>query len=127
MPWTEPIIGRLPVVAIRESSQDRGPNRDRIGQENALNARIESMELRLKIDILEEIKRYNGKLLLHSESQDAQLVTHWQTIVALIVGGLIAAHLAAKLAGKLPKKTAFFLLGVLVIFWSIKILIDIVR
>jgi siroheme synthase-like protein len=54
-------------------------------------------------------------------------VTHWQTIVALIVGGLIAAPLAAKLAGKLPKKTAFFLLGVLVIFWSIKILIDIVR
>jgi uncharacterized membrane protein YfcA len=54
-------------------------------------------------------------------------VTHWQTIVALIIGGLIAAPLAAKLAGKLPRKTAFFLLGVLVIFWSLKILFDIVR
>jgi siroheme synthase-like protein len=51
-------------------------------------------------------------------------VSHWQTIVALIIGGLIAAPIAAKLAGKLPKKTAFFLLGVLVIFWSIKILIS---
>jgi len=50
-------------------------------------------------------------------------VSHWQTIVALIVGGLIAAPLAAKLAGKLPKKTSFLLLGALVIFWSIKILI----
>ena len=43
-------------------------------------ARIESMELRLKIDIIEEIKKYNGKLLLHSESQDGQLMTYWQTI-----------------------------------------------
>jgi len=51
-------------------------------------------------------------------------VSHWQTITALIVGGLIAAPIAAKLAGKLPKRTAFFLLGALVIFWSIKILIN---
>src|SRR6185503_2028383 len=50
-------------------------------------------------------------------------VSHWQTILALIIGGLIAAPLAARLAGKLPKKTAFLLLGVLVIFWSAKILI----
>jgi uncharacterized membrane protein YfcA len=52
-------------------------------------------------------------------------VTHWQTIIALIIGGLLAAPLAAKLAGKLPKKTAYILLGVLVIFWSIRILIKI--
>ncbi len=50
-------------------------------------------------------------------------VTHFQTIVALIIGGLIAAPLAAKLAGKLPRKTSFILLGVLVIIWSGKILI----
>jgi siroheme synthase-like protein len=50
-------------------------------------------------------------------------VSHWQTIVALIIGGLIAAPIAARLAGKLPKKTAFLLLGILVIFWSVKILI----
>lgn len=50
-------------------------------------------------------------------------VTHLQTIVALIIGGLIAAPVAAKLAGKLPRKTAFILLGILVIIWSCKILV----
>ncbi|MBL0355593.1 MAG: TSUP family transporter [Chitinophagaceae bacterium] len=49
-------------------------------------------------------------------------VTHLQTIVALIIGGFVAAPLAAKLAGKLPRKTSFILLGVLVIIWSAKIL-----
>lgn len=49
-------------------------------------------------------------------------VTHLQTIVALIVGGFIAAPIAAKLAGKLPRKTSFILLGTLVIIWSLKIL-----
>ena len=52
-------------------------------------------------------------------------VSHWQTIVALIIGGLVAAPIAAKLAGKLPKKTAYILLGVLVIFWSLRILVKI--
>ncbi|WEK36293.1 MAG: TSUP family transporter [Candidatus Pseudobacter hemicellulosilyticus] len=50
-------------------------------------------------------------------------VSHWQTILALIVGGLIAAPIAARLTGKLPRKTAFFLLGILVIFWSLRILV----
>lgn len=53
-------------------------------------------------------------------------VSHWQTILALIIGGLVAAPIAAKLAGKLPRKTAFMLLGTLIIFWSIKILIKII-
>lgn len=52
-------------------------------------------------------------------------VSHWQTIVALIAGGLIAAPIAAKLAGKLPRKTAFILLGLLVIIWSVRILVKI--
>lgn len=52
-------------------------------------------------------------------------VSHWQVIIALMIGSFIAAPLAAKLAGKLPKKTAYFLLGVLVIIWSAKILIKI--
>jgi uncharacterized membrane protein YfcA len=50
---------------------------------------------------------------------------HWQVIVALVVGGLLAAPLAAKLAGKLPRKTSLILLGLLVIFWSLKIIIKI--
>ena len=52
-------------------------------------------------------------------------VSHWQTIFALIIGGLVAAPIAAKLAGRLPKKTAYMLLGLLVIFWSIRILVKI--
>jgi len=52
-------------------------------------------------------------------------ISHWQVIVALVIGGFIAAPIAAKLAGKLPKKTAFILLGTLVIIWSLKILYSI--
>jgi uncharacterized protein len=52
-------------------------------------------------------------------------VTHWQVIVALVVGGLLAAPLAAKLAGRLPRKTSLILLGLLVIFWSLKIIVKI--
>jgi hypothetical protein len=52
-------------------------------------------------------------------------VSHWQTIVALILGGLLAAPLAAKLAGRLPKKTSYILLGVLVMIWSLRILLKI--
>jgi uncharacterized membrane protein YfcA len=50
-------------------------------------------------------------------------VSHWQTIVALIIGGLIASPIAARLAGRLPRKLSFILLGVLVIFWSLRILV----
>lgn len=49
-------------------------------------------------------------------------VSHWQVIVALMLGSFIAAPLAARLAGKLPKKTSYLLLGLLVIIWSSKIL-----
>jgi len=50
-------------------------------------------------------------------------VSHWQTILALIIGGFIAAPLSAKLAGRLPKKASFILLGLLVMIWSTRILI----
>lgn len=53
-------------------------------------------------------------------------VSHWQTILALLIGGLVAAPVAAKLAGKLPRKTAYILLGILVIIWSIRILVKII-
>ncbi|ANH83736.1 ABC transporter permease [Niabella ginsenosidivorans] len=52
-------------------------------------------------------------------------VSHWQTILGLIVGGLAAAPVAAKLAGKLPRKTALALVGCLVIVWSARILLKI--
>jgi len=50
-------------------------------------------------------------------------VSYWQVIVGLIIGGTIAAPLAAKLAGRLPLKTMFISVGVLVIFWSLRILV----
>lgn len=49
-------------------------------------------------------------------------LSHWQTIVALIIGSIVAAPIAAKLAGRLPKKTSMILLGILVIIWSLNIL-----
>lgn len=49
-------------------------------------------------------------------------VQHWQVILALIIGGLVAAPIAAKLQGKLPKKASFILLGTIVVIWSIRIL-----
>lgn len=52
-------------------------------------------------------------------------VTHWQAIIALIIGSLIAAPIAARLTGRMPRKTAFMLLGSLVIIWSIRILVKI--
>ena len=50
-------------------------------------------------------------------------VSHWQVIIGLIIGGTVAAPLAAKLAGRLPLKTMFISVGVLVIFWSLRILL----
>ena len=55
----------------------------------------------------------------HNEAQAAD------TIVALIAGGFIAAPIAARLAGKLPKRTAYALLGVLVIVWSLRIIVKV--
>lgn len=53
-------------------------------------------------------------------------LSHWQTILGLILGGLIAAPIAARMAGKFKKKTAFIMLGILVIIWSIRILIKLI-
>lgn len=50
-------------------------------------------------------------------------VSHWQVIIALIIGGLLAAPIAAKLAGRLPRKASFIMLGILVIIWSLRILV----
>jgi len=48
---------------------------------------------------------------------------HWQVILALIIGGVIAAPIAARLSGKLPRKASFLLLGVIVVVWSVRILV----
>ncbi len=50
-------------------------------------------------------------------------ISHWQVILGLIIGGLAAAPLAAKLSGKLPLKSMFIGVGAMVIIWSLRILI----
>lgn len=49
-------------------------------------------------------------------------VQHWQVILGLVVGGLIAAPFAVRLNGKLPRKASFILLGTVVVIWSLRIL-----
>jgi uncharacterized protein len=49
-------------------------------------------------------------------------VSHWQTVLGLIIGGVLAAPIAARLAGKLPLKKMFIGVGILVIISSIRII-----
>ncbi|WP_118972428.1 TSUP family transporter [Taibaiella koreensis] len=50
-------------------------------------------------------------------------ISHLQVIIGLIIGGVAAAPLAAKLSGRLPVKTMFIAVGTLVILWSLNILL----
>jgi uncharacterized protein len=49
-------------------------------------------------------------------------ISHWQVIIGLIIGGVVAAPFSARLAGKLPIKWMFIGVGCMVIFWSFWIL-----
>ncbi|GGF11245.1 TSUP family transporter [Hymenobacter cavernae] len=46
-------------------------------------------------------------------------ITHWQIVLGLIVGGVAAAPFAARLAGRLPLRTMFVGVGLMVIVWSL--------
>ena len=52
-------------------------------------------------------------------------ISHWYIILGLIVGGSLAAPLGARLAGRLPQKTALLLVAFLVIVFSIRMLLKI--
>lgn len=49
-------------------------------------------------------------------------ISHWPIILGLMIGGVIAAPLAARLAGKLPRKVMFIAVGVMVLLWSLRII-----
>lgn len=49
-------------------------------------------------------------------------IEHWKVIAGLIIGGVVAAPFAARLAGKLPVRLLFIGVGAMVIFWSLRIL-----
>ncbi len=49
-------------------------------------------------------------------------LSHWLVIAGLIIGGVSAAPLSARLAGKLPVRWMMILVGITVIFWSGRVL-----
>ena len=46
-------------------------------------------------------------------------ISHWQIVLGLIVGGVAAAPIAARLAGRLPTRWMFMGVGLMVIVWSL--------
>ena len=46
-------------------------------------------------------------------------LTHWEIVLGLIVGGVAAAPIAARLAGRIPTHWMFVGVGLMVIFWSL--------
>ena len=44
---------------------------------------------------------------------------HWQIVAGLIVGGVAAAPVAARLAGRIPTRWMFLGVGLMVIIWSL--------
>lgn len=52
-------------------------------------------------------------------------VSHWYIVLGLIIGGGLAAPFAAKLAGKLPQRTALLVVAFLVIVFSVRMLLKI--
>ncbi len=54
-------------------------------------------------------------------------LSHWPVILALALGGVVAAPVGALLAGRLPRRTMGVAVGLMIIFWSILILIKTFR
>ena len=46
-------------------------------------------------------------------------LSHWQIVLGLIVGGVAAAPIAARLAGRIPTRWMFVGVGLMVIVWSL--------
>lgn len=50
-------------------------------------------------------------------------VQHWNIVLGLIIGGSLAAPIAAKLAGRLPKKTMMIAVGIMVMIWCARMIL----
>ena len=50
-------------------------------------------------------------------------ISHWNIVLGLLIGGVIAAPIAAKLAGRLPKKTMMIAVGIMVMIWCGRMII----
>jgi hypothetical protein len=49
-------------------------------------------------------------------------LSHWLVIAGLMLGGVLAAPVSARLAGRLPVRWMFLLVGITVILWSSRVL-----
>ncbi|MDB5250963.1 MAG: transporter permease [Flaviaesturariibacter sp.] len=47
-------------------------------------------------------------------------VSHWNIVLGLLIGGCMAAPIAARLAGRLPRKTMMIAVGVMVMIWCVR-------
>jgi uncharacterized membrane protein YfcA len=52
-------------------------------------------------------------------------ISHWPVIAGLFLGGIVAAPFSARLASKLPAKTMFICVGILIVLCSLKILVKV--
>jgi len=50
-------------------------------------------------------------------------VSNWNIVLGLLIGGGIAAPIAARLAGKLPRKTMMIAVGIMVMIWCIRMIV----
>jgi len=50
-------------------------------------------------------------------------ISHWNVVLGLLIGGSIAAPIAARLAGKLPRKTMMIAVGIMVMIWCVRMFI----
>lgn len=46
-------------------------------------------------------------------------ISYWQIVAGLIVGGVAAAPIAARLAGRIPTRWMFLSVGLMVIAWCL--------
>ncbi len=52
-------------------------------------------------------------------------ISYWNVVLGLVIGGTVAAPFAAKLAGKLPRRTGMIVVGGFVMIWSIYLIVKI--
>lgn len=50
-------------------------------------------------------------------------VSHWNVVLGLLIGGGVASPLAAKLAGKLPRRTMMIAVGIMIMVWCARMII----
>ncbi|WP_050378329.1 TSUP family transporter [Chryseobacterium sp. Hurlbut01] len=53
-------------------------------------------------------------------------VDYWYIVLGLIIGGVVAALISAKLVGRIPQKLSYILVGLLVIIASVRIIIKMI-